>query len=68
MKNLWNRAKFVTTGEDGASMIEIIVWFTVVLIVGIGLMLFKDSILAFLGTATGKVGDFNTAIDQIHPN
>lgn len=57
MKNLMNRAKYVLTGEDGASNVEIIVWISVVLVIATILFLFRDSINAFLGRATGQVNN-----------
>lgn len=57
MKNLMNRAKHVLNGEDGASNIEIIVWFSVVLVIASALYLFRNEIIAFLGRATGQVKD-----------
>jgi Flp pilus assembly pilin Flp len=55
MKNLWNRAKYVLKGEDGASNIEIIVWISVVLVIATALFMFRDSIKNFLGKAKGQV-------------
>lgn len=60
MKNLVNRAKYVMTGEDGASNVEIIVWISVVLVIATFLFLFRDSIVDFVEDATNKVDDFDT--------
>lgn len=56
MKNLFNRAKHVMTGEDGASNIEIIVWISVVLVIATVLYLFRDAVTAFINKAIQKVG------------
>ncbi|WCK56929.1 hypothetical protein PP175_27335 (plasmid) [Aneurinibacillus sp. Ricciae_BoGa-3] len=55
MKNLFNRAKFVMTGEAGASNIEIIVWISVVLVIATVLFVFRNAIMDFLTRATGQV-------------
>ena len=55
MKTFMNRAKYVLTGEDGASNIEIIVWISVVLVIATVLFLFRDAITGFLTRATGVV-------------
>lgn len=57
------RAKYVTTGEDGASMIEIMVWFAVVLVVGLALMAIKTTVVSFLNKANEKIGTFEGTID-----
>lgn len=60
MRNLINRAKYVMSGEDGASNIEIIVWISVVLVIATFLFMFRDSINAFITDATSKVDEFDT--------
>lgn len=60
MRNLINRAKYVMSGEDGASNIEIIVWISVVLVIATFLFMFRDSISAFITDATSKVDEFDT--------
>ena len=55
MRNLYNRAKYVMTGEDGASNLEAIVWIAVVLIVTVVLLLFGGSIRTFVTNATTDV-------------
>ena len=55
MENLINRAKYVVSGEEGASNIELIVWFSVVLVIATALFLFKDSVVAFVTKATSQV-------------
>lgn len=61
MKNLLNRAKYVTQGEDGASTVELVVWFSVVLILGTVLYLFKDSIWDFIVRVIGRVDGLDVA-------
>lgn len=60
MRNLMNRAKYVMSGEDGASNIEIIVWISVVLVIATFLFIFRDSITDFITSATEKVDNFDT--------
>ncbi|MFJ8531405.1 hypothetical protein [Bacillus sp. NPDC094106] len=55
MHNLMNRAKYVLSGEDGASNVEIIVWISVVLVLATALFIFKDKIVDFLTRAGGTV-------------
>lgn len=55
MIELFNRAKYVLDGEDGASNLEIIVWMSVVLILATVLYLFKDSVWAFIEKVIGRV-------------
>jgi Flp pilus assembly pilin Flp len=67
MKNLMNRINYVTSGEDGASNVEIVVWISVVLIIATVLYLFKDAIIGFLNRAIGRVnglGVGNSSVDN----
>ena len=50
-----NRAKYVMTGEDGASNLEIIVWMSVVLVIAGFLFVFRNKIGEFLNNVSGKV-------------
>lgn len=50
MKRLFERAKHVVGGEQGASNIEVVVWIVVVLVIAVGLFFFRDRIVDFLGT------------------
>ena len=58
MKNLINRVKYVMQGEDGASNLEIVVWFSVVLVIATALFLFKDAIDKFIRNSTNRVKTF----------
>ncbi len=60
MKKIFNRAKFVMTGEEGASNIEIIVWMSVVAIIATALFFFKDAVVAFVGNMTNVVKGLKT--------
>lgn len=64
MKRLFERAKHVVGGEQGASNIEIVVWIVVVLIIAVGLFFLRDRIVDFLGTATDSVQQMDRAIDR----
>jgi|GEM_PF-5543597 len=55
MKNIFNRIKYVMTGEDGASNLEIIIWMSVVLVIATTLFVFRDKIIGFLNKAGNKV-------------
>ena len=61
MKELFNRAKYVLEGEEGASNVEIIVWMSVVLILATVLYLFKDSVWAFVQRVIGRVNGLDVA-------
>lgn len=58
MTNLLSRAKYVISGEQGASNVEIIVWISVVLVIATTLFLFRDSIIGFLSKAINRVDSF----------
>lgn len=56
METLVNRAKYVMDGEDGASNIELIVWFSVVLVIATTLFLFRDAVVNFIKKANTQIG------------
>ena len=55
MKNLLKRANHVLNGEDGASNVEIIVWFSVVFVVATVLFAFREQVTTFIGTIGTRV-------------
>lgn len=55
MKNLLNRANYVLNGEDGASNVEIIVWFSVVFVIATVLFIFRGSVEKFIRDIAGNV-------------
>ena len=55
MKSLFKRAKYVLTGDKGSSNLEIIIWFSVVLVISTALFLFKDKVVEFIKNATTEV-------------
>lgn len=55
MKNLINRANYVLNGEEGASNVEIIVWFSVVFVVATILFIFRDSVTGFIQDIANNV-------------
>lgn len=59
MKNLMNRVRYVMQGEDGASNLEIVVWFSVVLMIATALFFFKDAIVNFTKNSGNKVNALN---------
>lgn len=59
MKNLMNRVRYVMQGEDGASNLEIVVWFSVVLMIATALFFFKDAIVRFTRNSGSKVNALN---------
>lgn len=58
IKGLFNRAKYVVSGEEGASNVEIIVWISVVLVIASTLFTFRDKIIGFLQKAMNRVDSF----------
>lgn len=48
MRNLINKVNYVLNCEDGASNVELVVWFSVVFVIATVLYLFKDAIIAFI--------------------
>lgn len=60
MKNVVNRAKFVCGGEEGASNLELVVWFGVVLFLAVALIAFGGNIKGFLGGAGSDVDKIKT--------
>jgi len=61
MKELFNRAKYVLNGEEGASNVEIIVWMSVVLVIATVLFLFKDAVTTFVNSVIAKVKGLKVA-------
>lgn len=59
-----NRAKYVMTGEDGASNLEIIVWMSVVLVIAGFLFAFRNQIGEFLNGVTGRVAEMDNTLDE----
>lgn len=60
MKNLLNRANYVLNCEDGASNVELIVWFSVVFVLATALFMFRGKIADFLstmGSSTDSLGN-----------
>ena len=60
MKNLLNRVNYVLNGEEGASNVEIIVWFSVVFILATVMYLFKDAVKAFIERVNTRIGGLET--------
>ena len=56
MKKLINRVNYVLNGEDGASNVEIIVWFSVVFVIATVLFVFKDTVKDFIGDINNRIG------------
>lgn len=55
MKKLFNRAKYVMGGEDGALSLEQIILFSVALVIATALFVFRDKIKEFLVRAGASV-------------
>lgn len=55
MKNILNRAKYVLNCEDGASNVEIIVWFSVVFVIATILFVFRNSVTTFISDIAGRI-------------
>lgn len=58
MRKLLDRAKYVVSGEEGASNVEIIVWISVVLVLATVLFLFRESIENFINKAINRIDSF----------
>lgn len=58
VKMLKEKINYVLNGEDGASNVEIIVWFAVVFVIAVALFLFRDAITAFITKVNTKIKTF----------
>ena len=61
MKNILNIVNYVLNGEEGASNVEIIVWFSVVFVIATVLFLFKDSVIGFINNIIRRIGGLESA-------
>ena len=61
--NLLNKAKYVMSGEEGASNVEIIVWISVVLVIATALFLFRNQITKFIAGAGKQVDTMTGGLD-----
>lgn len=61
MKNLKNRINYVLNGEDGASNVELIVWFSVVFVIATVLFIFRGAIQGFLNKSIERVNNFSVS-------
>lgn len=61
MKELFSKAMYVLEGEDGASNLEIIGFWSIILIILTVLYLFKDSVIGFLNKVIGRVDGLKVA-------
>lgn len=59
--SLKERVNYVLKGEEGASNVELIVWFSVVFVIATVLFLFRDSIKGFINKSIGRVNSFATS-------
>ena len=59
--NLVQRANYVLKGEDAVSTMEIVVWFSIVLVFGTALFLFRDEVVNFIDQVIARVRAFRTA-------
>lgn len=58
MKSLKNRINYVLNGEEGASNVELIVWFSVVFVIATILFIFRGAIEGFLNRSIDRVNSF----------
>lgn len=58
MLNLKERVNYVLNGEDGASNVELIVWFSVVFVIATVLFLFRGAISDFITNIIGRINSF----------
>lgn len=59
--SLKERVKYVLTGEDGASNVELVVWFSVVFVIATVLFAFRDIIKGFMNKSINRVDSFQTS-------
>lgn len=60
LKSVANRAKFVVSGEKGASNLEFLGFAVLALIIISALFLLGDEIVGWLKKATSRIGGFQT--------
>lgn len=58
--NLVKRANYVLKGEDAVSTMEIVVWFSIVLVFGTALFMFRDEVTDFIDQVIERVRTFRT--------
>lgn len=58
MLSLKERVNYVLEGEDGASNVELIVWFSVVFVIATVLFLFRDAVNTFIKNVIGRIQSF----------
>lgn len=58
---LKERINYVLNGEDGASNVELIVWFSVVFIIATVLFFFRDAINGFINKSINRVDSFGVS-------
>lgn len=55
---LKERINYVLNGEEGASNVELIVWFSVVFLIATVLFFFRDAIKGFINKSINRVNSF----------
>lgn len=55
---LSERINYVLKGEEGASNVELIVWFSVVFVIATVLFLFRNAINGFINKSINRVDNF----------
>lgn len=58
---LKERINYVLKGEEGASNVELIVWFSVVFVIATVLFLFRGAIQSFINNSIGRVNSFSVS-------
>lgn len=61
MMKLKERINYVLRGEEGASNVELIVWFSVVFVIATILFLFRDTINTFINKSVDRVNSFKVS-------
>ena len=57
--SLKERINYVLNGEEGASNVELIVWFSVVFVIATVLFIFRGAIQTFINKSIGRINNFS---------
>lgn len=59
--SLKERINYVLKGEEGASNVELIVWFSVVFVIATVLFIFRNAISGFINKSVNRVNSFGVS-------
>lgn len=58
MQKITKSIKSFLSNTNGASNLEIIVWFSVILVIATALFLFRDAVTGFIGDTIDRIDNF----------